>query len=482
MKRLSILCSLILALAFAGHAEITADQISAVVRILSIGDTSVSTGTGFVVTNDGLILTNNHVIASKPEVADHPYNYLVLQKIGDRVMACPATFVAQMPNADVAAIRAPGVKAAPLTLLTTPPALFQEVYSVGFPALADELAFGKIAPMIQKKVKQAGGKSVDITDLFGTERLGEVAASKLIEEFVTPTSPSGHVEKITDRSVVDGGTPIPIIQHSCTIRGGNSGGPLLNGGGQILGIVGDSAVDNSEEHKGQEIIMAIRTIQVQKFLQSNNIAAGCNITDKAWTAPAPAAVHIPVPVPVKFNFIPIIIATSLAVAVALAALLITLIKARRKTGMTALLDSLRNKGVTSGTQLLEMIGARPKSGGSPARSSVLTTPKGASWKLDGRTTTGKTFQIPISESMFATNSSRLVVGRSRDLCDLVVEDETVSRQHAEIRKNGSGFVVADRNSSNGTAVNGVFNRKPFEAVPFKPGDTLTIGDVKLDFR
>jgi pSer/pThr/pTyr-binding forkhead associated (FHA) protein len=42
-------------------------------------------------------------------------------------------------------------------------------------------------------------------------------------------------------------------------------------------------------------------------------------------------------------------------------------------------------------------------------------------------------------------------------------------------------MVADRNSANGTAVNGQFSRQPFNEVPLKDGDTLTLGEVMLDF-
>ena len=83
--------------------------------------------------------------------------------------------------------------------------------------------------------------------------------------------------------------------------------------------------------------------------------------------------------------------------------------------------------------------------------------------------------------MFSRKSSGLILGRSGELCDVVISDDTVSRQHAEICKNGAGFEVADRNSSNGTAVNGIFNRKPFERIPLNPGNTLTLGQVKLNF-
>jgi len=64
---------------------------------------------------------------------------------------------------------------------------------------------------------------------------------------------------------------------------------------------------------------------------------------------------------------------------------------------------------------------------------------------------------------------------------VVVDDGSVSKQHAQIRREGGSFMVADRNSSNGTAVNGQFSRRPFDEVPLKDGDTITLGEVKLDF-
>jgi S1-C subfamily serine protease len=491
MKRLLILCSLIFALALAGQGQVTPDQTAAVVRILALGkpdDKGMiygSTGTGFVISNDGLIMTNNHVIASEPLVADHPYSYIVLRKVGGRIFAYRATFVAQDPDVDLAVIRCPELKATPFQFLTAPLKEFQDVYSLGFPAVSDlglfkdqsgkedENAYIRIALIVDQKLTEKGVKSLDITDIFQDSKAsanGEFT-SQLLQDFVTPTCPSGKVEKL--RNAQWGSKVVPFIQHSCDIRGGNSGGPLINGGGQVVGVVGDGYKLGQESgpHAGEATKLAVQTIQVEKFLQTSGIT-GCDITDKAWTPPIIS----------KVNIVPIIIAAALAVVVALAAFLITLFKARRKTGMTDLLESLKSKGVTSGTKLLSYIGGRPGHESSLSRPPNGLAPGGNGWKLDVRTSAGKTFRIPISEGMFTNNGSRLVLGRSGELCDLVVEDETVSRQHADIRKNGKGFEVADRNSSNGTAVNGVFIRKPFELIPLKPGDTLTVGNVKLDFN
>jgi hypothetical protein len=103
------------------------------------------------------------------------------------------------------------------------------------------------------------------------------------------------------------------------------------------------------------------------------------------------------------------------------------------------------------------------------------------WQLVGRTPEGAALRLDLNEKLFASNGNRLVIGRTAELCHLLIDTKSVSKQHAQIRLEGGVFKIADRNSSNGTAVNGQFCRAPFDEVPLKEGDTLTFGDVKLDF-
>jgi hypothetical protein len=70
----------------------------------------------------------------------------------------------------------------------------------------------------------------------------------------------------------------------------------------------------------------------------------------------------------------------------------------------------------------------------------------------------------------------LVIGRNPD-CDLVVMDPTVSRRHAELRREGGRWVLADLGSSNGTRVNGWRVRRATVGV----GDELMLGDQRLVF-
>jgi pSer/pThr/pTyr-binding forkhead associated (FHA) protein len=72
----------------------------------------------------------------------------------------------------------------------------------------------------------------------------------------------------------------------------------------------------------------------------------------------------------------------------------------------------------------------------------------------------------------------VTVGRGRD-ADLVLADELVSRHHAQVTPSGSGAVVEDLGSRNGTFVNG-------EGIPgptrLEPGDQLQLGVTLVELR
>jgi hypothetical protein len=75
------------------------------------------------------------------------------------------------------------------------------------------------------------------------------------------------------------------------------------------------------------------------------------------------------------------------------------------------------------------------------------------------------------------SGSRVLVGRSRE-CDFMLDDPNVSRQHAELRREGEAWVIADLGSTNGVKVNG--NRVREAAL--RPGDEITLGLARLSFE
>ncbi len=66
---------------------------------------------------------------------------------------------------------------------------------------------------------------------------------------------------------------------------------------------------------------------------------------------------------------------------------------------------------------------------------------------------------------------RFTIGRESD-CDMTLSDETVSRWHASLERSGSGWLLADLGSTNGTRLNGWRVTGP---MPVRPGDMVSFG-------
>ena len=73
--------------------------------------------------------------------------------------------------------------------------------------------------------------------------------------------------------------------------------------------------------------------------------------------------------------------------------------------------------------------------------------------------------------------TRVVIGRSRE-CDIVMADPNVSRQHAELRREGDGWAVVDLGSTNGIKVNG----RRVDGAPLSDGDRITLGVTDMTFE
>ena len=78
-------------------------------------------------------------------------------------------------------------------------------------------------------------------------------------------------------------------------------------------------------------------------------------------------------------------------------------------------------------------------------------------------------------------SQGAVLGRSRD-CDVVVDDENVSRRHAEVRPSGGSWIVRDLGSTNGVKVNGRRIAKGSAGQSLKAGDRIELGLSTLTFE
>ena len=83
---------------------------------------------------------------------------------------------------------------------------------------------------------------------------------------------------------------------------------------------------------------------------------------------------------------------------------------------------------------------------------------------------------PNAGSKFFLDSDKTSIGRDPE-SDIFLDDITVSRRHAEIRRDREGFGLHDVGSLNGTYI----NRERVEDTALASGDEIQIGKFKLVF-
>jgi pSer/pThr/pTyr-binding forkhead associated (FHA) protein len=83
---------------------------------------------------------------------------------------------------------------------------------------------------------------------------------------------------------------------------------------------------------------------------------------------------------------------------------------------------------------------------------------------------------PNAGSRFLLDQPTTSAGRHPE-SDIFLDDVTVSRRHAEFRREGGEFVVVDVGSLNGTYV----NREPVDTAVLANGDEVQIGKFRLVF-
>ena len=83
---------------------------------------------------------------------------------------------------------------------------------------------------------------------------------------------------------------------------------------------------------------------------------------------------------------------------------------------------------------------------------------------------------PNAGSRFLLDQAVTTAGRHPE-SDIFLDDVTVSRRHAEFRKNGDSYEVVDVGSLNGTYV----NREPKNSAVLANGDEVQVGKFRLVF-
>jgi hypothetical protein len=224
------------------------------VRVIALyldeyGDVAdVSIGSGFVV-SPGRVVSNAHVVSKDDEVASMVF---VVPDRGSGSAGVRGRIAGGVRAYDLALIDAPDLMAPPLILSTAVPSRNATVHALGYPGVTDAI-----------------------------RRLS-------VKEIVAPTAPyvtPGSIALLSDTA--PGGMPFQTIFHTAAVNPGNSGGPLIDGCGRVIGIntwMASATVsgDDLNVPVGQSI--ASRTSNVLAFLARYGVQP---LTDSAPCVIAP---------------------------------------------------------------------------------------------------------------------------------------------------------------------------------------------------
>ena len=284
--------------------EAVMDAAKSVVRILSEGYKSSSTGSGFVIKNEPgevLITTNNHVVDGDP--------YSISIWIGDEDLVS-AEIVFTVPEKDLCVLKVTDkLDMAPLTLSKDEPNQGEAIYAVGFPGV------------------------------------GDILSDKDAHTSEEATITDGIISAIRSYTIEKNGSPTKILQINAAINSGNSGGPLFNTKGEVIGVNTYKVNENS-----QGVFGAIDISELWALLDENDITI---TAAKPETAEEEQAPYVPVEQPKSVAVVRIVLLVMAVLMVA--GMLVLALKGKKKKAATlgAILENCpQGLGISDAVSLL----------------------------------------------------------------------------------------------------------------------------------
>ena len=396
------------------------------------------TGTGFLIDNDKkLVVTNFHVIETslgqgKIFIADGGLK-------NDDFKS--ATVIASSPQLDLALLQVPALKERPALSIVDSKATDnsiiegQDVWSIGFPSISQEWSLTTAYKLDQNN------------------QLKKEDFASMEKDILTPTLDKGIIKKVTQtrtwgeqtNGLTSQTSAINILHHSADVNHGNSGGPLVNDCGMVVGV--NTLVDNRDVNT---INKALSAIDLVAFLDKNgaNYHKTSGIcTPIAATKPAPVSTTTSVSKTDSAGLNGWYIG-------GLALLTLTLL-----SGWWI----LNNRRLPVNLQ-----------------AEAVSLPLTATPKLANGTTSQYYLQglDHYHDLYFPLHDNAIQLGRMHNGNDYSIDDDSVSRQHLNLRKEANGWVAIGRDTVNGTSINGV-ELKAHEVRNLLPNDILQLGRVRL---
>ncbi|MDX2290164.1 MAG: FHA domain-containing protein [Hyphomicrobiaceae bacterium] len=411
----ALLGAALLAFSLAGCSE--ADVDASVVRVVVPGaNGTIGTGSGFVV-GRGQVVTNHHVIdgaQSRP---------IYVFEEGKSAARHTAAVAWSEPSLDLALLHVPDLQAPELRVNESDLAKETPVTAIGFPGASDNFDTQGDAIFISSRTK------------------GEVSRYY--------------------RGVWPGGSShLQIVQHTAPVNKGNSGGPLLNACGEVVGVNTMVAVSQADERgrvvTTQGTFIASHASELARVLKLRGVPA--SFTSR--TCASAGQTQIP------YFSIAMAALSALSAAAAMLALKRTPVGLAVRDGVSRFTQQVR--GIAAGgTGIRQSTSVLPMAGAAGGEELVLAPAPGTP------------LQRRLTISRAHAYDGGVIVGREPGSRGVTIASDALSRQHIRVGHDGRAFTVEDLASRNGTRLGGQ-SLVPGRIYPLKAGDTLQIADLTFE--
>ena len=435
---------------------------NSIVRVINETRDGVGTGTGFVINSEGYVATNHHVVSDAMMLGVVPT---------DTKNLLEAEEIAVWEELDLAVIRVPGLSLPPVTFSLVEPQKGQKVWAIGYPGGADR------------------------------ERPAD-----------DPTVQDGVIGRVFTGRWLN--LDLRIIQHNAPTNPGNSGGPLLDDCGNVIGVntqaslvVIESPLDGvTRVPHAAGIYWSSHIEEMAKILSDESIAFQhdtnvCIATgldgipeeleetlekagealeqvdqaeQKADAADMKAGDALQragqatedaqkLRQEMEITARQFIILGLCLAGVVLITLIVVLKRPRQQ--VIQIMERM-NQRVTGSAR----VEGRKKNVDEKLTAYGLV--------LTGVDSEGQPVHIALPSARFAGLRLGVSLGRHPELVDEVVNDHSISRRHLRIAPGKGGLYAEDLNSTNGTSINHS-RLAPFNPQPLEYGSMLTLGSLAL---
>jgi len=347
----------------------------------------------------------------------------------------------------------------------------ENVYSVGFPDFYDDQHFDS-----------------DFTIDDVTVKSGVVSKIQGLREF---NYASGQELKMD------------VLTTTCTISGGDSGGPMVDENGYVIGVSisgRSSGVDETFYTASaiDQVMRACDNLGIEYYTNEELDEPAAEETVASTEAPAteapteaPATEAPATEAPVPETTAPVVIEekdeggmnTILIVAavavIAVIVIIVIVMSKGKKTAPAAAAPAAAPAAPTAPTGGFTAPAYTAPMGA--GETTVLGGDAGETTILNRSANGGNLIRKRTNETI-TINAERFIIGRERKTANYCIADNSsISRSHVTLTvKNGTTYLT-DMNAANGTYVNGV-KVLPNQEVALKAGDKIKLSDEEFEFR